>query len=99
MIYVMYIYFLSLYLCIIQIRDSQSPDKGGKQKLAIMKNYKRFSTTEIVTYRLSNSTRVVLFDTLEEAKAHVEKERELHPRSKKFNPYITDTLEKKRYRF
>ena len=60
-----------------------------------MKATKRFTATEIVTYRLSNSTKVVSFDTLEEAVAHVKKERELHPRSKKFNPNIFDTVEKK----
>ncbi len=57
---------------------------------------KRFTTTEIVTYRLSNSTKVVSFDTIEEAAAHVKKERDLHPRSKKFNAMIFDTVEKTR---
>lgn len=60
---------------------------------------KRFTTSEIVTYRLSNSTKLVSFDTIEEAKAHVEKERELHPRSKKFNPRVIDTVERKSYIF
>lgn len=61
-----------------------------------MKTTKRFTASEIVTYRLSNSTRVVSFDTLEEAIAHVKKERDLHPRSKKFNPLITDNETKTR---
>ena len=61
-----------------------------------MKTNKRFSATEITTYRLSNSTKNVSFDTLEEAIAHVKKERELHPRSKKFNPFITDNEMKTR---
>jgi hypothetical protein len=61
-----------------------------------MKTKKRFTASEIVTYRLSNSTRVVSFDTLEEAIAHVKKERDLHPRSKKFNAMIFDTVEKTR---
>ena len=52
---------------------------------------KRFTTTEIVTYSKSNTTRLVSFDTIEEAIAHVEKEYKLHPRSKKFNHYINDT--------
>ena len=55
---------------------------------------KRFTTTEIVTYRLSNRTKVVSFDTIEEAKAHVCNEKNLHPRSKKFNSMIFDTVEK-----
>lgn len=62
-----------------------------------MKATKRFTTTEIVTYRLSNSTKVVSFDTLEEAIEHVKKEKDLHPRSKKFNPMVRDTQEKKYY--
>lgn len=60
-----------------------------------MKITKRFTTTEIVTYRLSNSTKVVSFDTLEEAIEHVKKEKGLHPRSKKFNPMVRDTQENK----
>lgn len=62
-----------------------------------MKATKRFTAIEIVTYRLSNSTKVVSFDTLEEAAAHVKKQRDLHPRSKKFNARIFDTIEKKSY--
>ena len=64
-----------------------------------MKATKRFSTTEIRTYRKSNSTALVSFDTIEEARAHVEKERELHPISKKFNSRVFDTVEKKWYKF
>lgn len=59
----------------------------------------RFTTTEIVTYRLSNSTKLVSFDTLEEAKAHVKKEMELHPRSKKLNRRIVDTVEGKTHQY
>lgn len=57
--------------------------------------FKRFTASEIVTYRMSNSTRVVSFDTLEEAAKHVAKEQDLHPRSKKFDPFIWDSEEKK----
>lgn len=64
-----------------------------------MKASKRFTASEIVTYRLSNSTRQVSFDTIEEAQAHVEKERRLHPRSKKFNPIVMDTIGVKAYKF
>lgn len=64
-----------------------------------MKNLKRYTTTEIVNYRKSNTTKQVSFDTLEEAQCHVEKERELHPRSKKFNQIVVDTVERKTYRF
>lgn len=60
-----------------------------------MKTQKRFTATEIVNYRLSNSTRLVSFDTIEEARAHVEKELVLHPRSKKFSPVIYDSVEQK----
>lgn len=64
-----------------------------------MKTSKRFTTSEIVNYRLSNSVKQVSFDTIEEAQAHVEKQRELHPRSKKFNQTVIDTLERKAYKF
>ena len=65
-----------------------------------MKNsVKRFTSTEIVTYRLSNSIKSVSFDTLEEAKKHVEKEMQLHPRSKKLNRKIVDTVEGKTHQF
>ena len=60
---------------------------------------KRFTAIEIVTYRLSNSTKVVSFDTLDEAIAHVCNEKKLHPRSKKFNPCIKDTVENKVYHY
>ncbi len=60
---------------------------------------KRFTASEIVTYRISNSTKQVSFDTLEEAQNHVEKERIAHPRSKKFNAYVIDTTDRKTYRF
>ena len=51
---------------------------------------KRFATTEIVNYRKSNCTKAIYFDTLDEAIAHVKNQKELHPKSKKFNPYIVD---------
>ena len=57
---------------------------------------KRFQTTVIVTYRMSNTTKNVSFDTFEEAKAVVEEQRQKHPRSKKFNGYVFDSVEKKR---
>lgn len=60
-----------------------------------MKATKRFTASEIVTYRVSNSTRRVSFDTIEEAISHVVKEQDLHPRSKKFNPFIRDNQENK----
>ena len=56
---------------------------------------KRFTTTGIKTYRLSNATYQISFDTIEEAKSFIEKEKEEHPRSKKFNPYIWDSKEKR----
>lgn len=55
-----------------------------------MKTTKRFSASQIVEYRKSNTTKRVDFDTLEEAVEHVKKERELHPRSKKFDPVVID---------
>ena len=55
----------------------------------------RFTTTGIKTYRLSNATYQVSFDTFEEAAKFVENEKEKHPRSKKFNPYIFDSVKKK----
>ena len=58
---------------------------------------KRFTASEIVVYRMSNSTKKVSFDTLQEAASHVKKQRDLHPRSKKFNAQILDTLENKTY--
>lgn len=62
-----------------------------------MKATKRFTTSEIVTYRLSSSIKSVSFDTLDEAVSHVKNEKKLHPRSKKFNPMIKDTVENKSY--
>lgn len=56
---------------------------------------KRFQTTVIVTYRKSNTTRRVSFDTFEEAKKVVEEQRKKHPRSKKFNGYVFDSSERK----
>ena len=52
---------------------------------------KRFTTTQVVTYRLSNSIKKVSFDTIDEAKLHVQQQREKHPRSRYFEPRITDT--------
>ena len=60
-----------------------------------MTTEKRFSTTGIKTYRLSNTTYGISFDTIEEAKSFIEKERNEHPRSKKFNPYIWDNQEQR----
>ena len=59
-----------------------------------MKTTKRFQTTGIKNYRLSNATYQVSFDTFEEAVKFVENEREKHPRSKKFNPFIRDNEKK-----
>lgn len=56
---------------------------------------KRFQTTVIVTYSRSNTTRKVSFDTFTEAKAVVEEQRIKHPRSRKFNGYVFDSVEKK----
>lgn len=56
---------------------------------------KRYQITVIVTYRKSNTTKQVTFDTLEEAREAVKNERKLHPRSKKFNPCIIDLQEKR----
>lgn len=60
-----------------------------------MKATKRYRASEIVNYRKSNTVKTMEFDTLEEAVKHVAKEQDMHPRSKKFNPYIWDTQEKK----
>ena len=60
-----------------------------------MKAQKRFQTTGIKVYRLSNSTYQISFETIEEAKSFIEKEKEEHPRSKKFNPLIWDSKERK----
>jgi len=62
---------------------------------ATSKKDKRFQTTVIVTYRMSNTTKKVSFDTFEEAKAVVEEQRKKHPRSKKVNRYVFDSVEKK----
>ncbi len=59
------------------------------------KKDKRFQTTVIVTYSKSNTTRKVSFDTFEEAKAVVEEQRQKHPRSRKVNSYVFDSVEKK----
>ena len=59
------------------------------------KQEKRFQTTVIVTYSRSNTTRKVSFDTFEDAKAVVEEQRKKHPRSKKFNGYVFDSVERR----
>jgi len=51
---------------------------------------KRFSTLELVTYRMSNSTKVVSFDTIEEATEKALEQKRLHPRSKKISGCVTD---------
>jgi hypothetical protein len=43
------------------------------------KTDKRFQTTEIVVYRKSNTTRIVSFDTFDEAKAVIEEQRKKTP--------------------
>ena len=53
---------------------------------------KRFQTSVIVTYSRSNTTKKVSFDTFEEAAKVVEEQREKHPRSKKFNGYVFDSV-------
>ena len=57
-----------------------------------MKATKRFTASAIKVYSKSNATYKISFDTLEEAVAHVKKEKELHPRSKKFNPMVKDCV-------
>lgn len=59
---------------------------------------KRFSTLELVVYRISNSTRIVYFDTLEEATSEAVGQKRLHPRSKKITGYVYDHVEKKSIR-
>lgn len=59
------------------------------------KKDKRFQTTKIVVYNRSNIIRKVSFDTFTEAKALVEEQRKKHPRSKKVNRYVFDSVEKK----
>ena len=56
---------------------------------------KRFTTLELVTYRLSNSTKKVSFDTFEEAKKFAIEQRKLHPRTKKLTGRVFDSIEKK----
>ena len=58
---------------------------------------KRYSTTELVVYSMSNSTRTVYFDTLEEAMVFARKQREAHPRTKKLNGAVYDRLDNKYY--
>ena len=62
---------------------------------ATSKQEKRYQTTVIVVYSRSNTTRKVSFDTFKEAKAVVEEQRKKHPRSKKFNSYVWDSVERK----
>lgn len=59
---------------------------------------KRFSTLELVTYRMSNSTKKVYFDTIEEATEKALEQKRLHPRSKKITGYVFDSLERKSIR-
>ena len=59
---------------------------------------KRYSTTELVVYSMSNTTRTVYFDTLEEAMDFARKQREAHPRTKKLNGAVYDHLDNKYHR-
>lgn len=59
---------------------------------------KRFSTLELVVYRMSNFTKTVYFDTLEEATQFAFEQKRLHPRSKKITGYVYDHFEKKSIR-
>ena len=52
---------------------------------------KRFSTLELVTYRMSNSTKVVSFDTIEEATEKAFEQKRLHPRTKKLSGCVYDS--------
>jgi hypothetical protein len=52
---------------------------------------KRFSTLELVTYRLSNTTRLVYFDTFEEASNFAQNQRFAHPRTRKLNGFVFDS--------
>ncbi len=52
---------------------------------------KRFRTLELVTYRMSNSTKVVYFDTIEEATEKALEQKRLHPRSKKLSGCVYDS--------
>lgn len=56
---------------------------------------KRFITLELVTYRLSNTTKTVYFDAEKEAIDFARKQRELHPRTKKLTGTVWDSQEKK----
>ncbi len=56
---------------------------------------KRFQTSVIVTYSRSNTIKKVSFDTFEEASKVVKEQREKHPRSKKFNGYVFDSVERR----
>lgn len=49
---------------------------------------RKFIASEIVTYSQSNRKKRVEFNSLKEAVAHVNRERELHPRSNKFDSII-----------
>ena len=60
-----------------------------------MTTEKRFKTTIIVAYSRSNTTRKVSFDTFAEAAEVVHEQRQRHPRSRKFNSYVFDSVEKK----
>lgn len=54
---------------------------------------KRFRTLELVTYRKSNTTKEVSFDTLEEALAFATEQHNKHPRTKKLNGSVRDAVE------
>jgi hypothetical protein len=52
---------------------------------------KRFSTLELVTYRLSNTVRLVYFDTFEEASSFAHAQKIAHPRTRKLNGFVFDS--------
>ena len=62
-------------------------------KNTIMKNAAlRFRTLEVVSYRKSNTTREVSFNTLEEALDFARDQRAKHPRTNKLHGVVRDSV-------
>ena len=56
---------------------------------------KRYQTTIIVVYRKSYGIKKVSFDTLDQAQAVIKEQILKHPRSKKLNRKVFDSVEKR----
>jgi regulator of replication initiation timing len=65
-----------------------------ESKLVNAPTVKRFRTLELVSYRKSNTTKWVYFDTEKEARDFAAEQKKIHPRSKKLSGLVFDSPSK-----